>query len=371
MIKSEIKKIIRRCRPVRSFALCARKIYSLFFAYEFKGKNLGYKIRLSKKYIIQMVKGFPVEIGIEPISTCPLNCEFCILRKLRTFERRRNVRMSFDEFKKIIDDISFFCTDLQFSGGEPILNVDIFKMFEYCRKNYINSWLATNAQMLDKRKISLLLDNPPDVIELAFESPDKKTYEKIRRNGNFERLDENISELIRQKEERKQFYPVIILQMVLTKVNRYQEKYFHQVVSDMGADFSSIKALGVWPEGDMQYVEKLEKEYIIDKREHPISRHYLDKNGKLIYEKIKKGDCAMLYRSYIGSGGEVFYCWYVFNKSIPIGNAINDNFINIWNSDDYKKIKEKMFRVNAPHGLCGKCIGVDTRQVIRRVKNSL
>lgn len=366
-MNSNIKKIVRRIRPLRALGMCVRKIYSLFLSYEFKGKNLRYKLRLSKKYVIQMIKGLPVEIGIEPISTCPLNCEFCILRKLRTFEKRRKVRMSFDEFKKIVDDISFFCTDVQFSGGEPILNADIFKMFQYCRKNYINSWLATNAQMLDKEKISALLDNPPDVVELAFESPDKETYEKIRRHGNFERLNENIFELIRQKKERKQFYPVIMLQMVLTKVNRYQEKYYHQIVSDMGADFSSIKALGVWPEGDKEYIEKLEKEYIIDKREHPISRHYLDKNGKLIYAKVKKGDCAMLYRSYIGSGGEVFYCWYVFNKSIPVGNAIDMNFVDIWNGNDYKRIRERMFKADAPHGLCVKCIGVDTRQDIKKI----
>jgi len=367
-IKQTIKKIVKRNKYLKSLALTLIRTYTLFLKYESKGLPLKTKFHIMKKYFIQEIKGLPRDMAIEIISTCPLNCAFCIIRDIKTFEKRRKIKMSLKEFKKFIDDIAFFCTDLQFSGGEPILHEDVFEMFRYCREKNILALLATNAQLLNKEKIKLLLENPPHSILLAFESPDKKTYEKIRRFGNFEKLQKNIYELISQKRKTGQFYPIITLQMVLTKVNQYQEKYYHQVVSDIGANFSAIKALGVWPEGNSEYVEKLEREYIIDKKLHPISRHGLDKNGKIIYRERKKGECPLTQTAWIGSGGEVYPCWYIAAQKFSPGNAIDKNFVDIWNSKIYKNFRKKMWEGVAYPGLCKKCIGITACATVKRVK---
>ncbi len=367
-IKQTIKKIVKRNKYLKALALTLIRTYTLFLKYESKGLSLKTKLHIMKKYFIQEIKGLPRIIAFEPISTCPLNCEFCMLRDLRTFEKRRKVRMSFKEFKRIIDDTASFCTNIEFSGGEPILNNDIFKMLKYCHEKNITTVLATNAQLLNKEKIKQLLQSPPNHVLLALESPDRKTYEKIRHLGNFERLNKNIHELISQKKKTGQFYPLITLQMVLTKVNQYQEKYYHQIVSDLGADFSSVKAFGIWPEGSPEYFEKMEKEYIVDKKDNPISRHYLDNKGKVVYKKLKKGDCPLTQTAYIGSGGEVYPCWYILAQKFSPGNAVDNNFIDIWNSKTYKNFRKKMVEGAAYPGLCEKCIGLESRAVVKRVK---
>ena len=101
--------------------------------------------------------------------------------------------MTFDEFKKIIDDVKWFLTDIQFSGGEPLLNPDIFKMFRYCRENNIYTLLATNAILLGhKNNIEKIIKDPPDKILVAFESVDKEQYETIRRKANLRQI-QNLS----------------------------------------------------------------------------------------------------------------------------------------------------------------------------------
>ena len=52
--------------------------------------------------------------------------------------------MTFNVFRKIIDDIVWFTRDIQFSGGEPLPNLNIFEMFKYYREKNIYTLLATN-----------------------------------------------------------------------------------------------------------------------------------------------------------------------------------------------------------------------------------
>lgn len=317
---------------------------------------------LRKKRGIQKKYGFPRDIAFEPVSMCILDCDFCIIKKIKTYKYRRNVSMKFEEFKKIIDDISFFTTDLQFSGGEPLLNKDIFKMLSYARECNINTLLATNALLLSRgNNLQELMDSPPDKILISYEALDKETYESIRKKGDFEKLTQNIVDLIKLKRSKKQTYPVIALQMVLTKKNIKYEKDYFQQVKNMGADEASIKALGVWPEGDPEYDREMVENYIITKSQHPVSRHEIDENGNIVFFR-KQGQCPATKHALIGSGGEVIPCWYIVAKTEVMGNAIDDNFIDIWNSQKYTEYRHKMLNDWA-NPLCKRCIGVGATAV--------
>lgn len=165
-----------------------------------------------------MIYELPTVIAFEPISRCFLEYEFCILKELKTYEVRKKFKMDFSEFKKIIDDVSYFTTDIQFSGGEPLLNnKDIFDMIKYAEEKQINTLFVSNAQLLTDENIEKLLDAQPSKMLLAYEAPDKKVYEKIRQKGNFEILKRNIINLIKEKNEKGYKKPIIISQMVVIK----------------------------------------------------------------------------------------------------------------------------------------------------------
>lgn len=345
---------------------CAPYITPLI-GYEFQNRSIKERIEILEKRKIQEKNGYPNNIAFEPISKCILDCEFCIIRDLGTWKYRRNTRMEFDEFKKIIDDIAFFTTDIQFSGGEPLLNKDIFKMLKYSRERNIFTLLATNAQLVGySNNLEHIMEDPPDKMLISYESIEKETYETIRRKGKFNILMENINNLIEEKKRRKQKRPIIILQMVLTKKNMHQLDMFWYSVKELGADYGSVKALGVWPEGNEEYQKKMAQEFIVPKSESPISRHDIDDNGNIIcYRQL--GECPAVKHCFMGSGGEVYPCWYIVTKMPSFGNAVDENFIQIWNSDNYTKYRHKMLNDWA-HPLCQKCIGVGASSEQRKMK---
>lgn len=341
------------------------------FHRQYKGWSINNKITIIQRKYKQIKLDLPRNIAIEVISHCILDCEFCMLQSLKTWEYRRKSQMSFEEFKKIIDDIAWFTTDIQFSGGEPIMNKDLFKMLDYCREKTINTLLATNGILLSyKNNTNDLLEHPPNKIMLSYESPDKAVYELIRKkanskDGDFEMLFNNIKNIIDKKKESGKVLPVIMLQMVLTKKNVGQVKEFWKSVKDLGADYGSVKALGIWPEGDEDYDKKMIDEYIIPYSENPISRHEINEDGKPIFFR-KPGQCPATKHCYIGSGGEVLPCWYILAKTEVLGNALDDNFVNIWNSDNYLEYRYKMLNDWA-NPLCHRCIGVGATSERRKI----
>jgi radical SAM protein with 4Fe4S-binding SPASM domain len=324
------------------------------FSGMYEGLSLRRRLGILKKKLIQKMYGYPTIVAFEPISRCILDCEFCMLKTLETYAHRRKTTMDFDEFKKIIDDIAFFTTNLQFSGGEPLLNKDIFRMFRYAREKNIHTMLFSNAQLIGyKDNLQRLLDDPPDGVLLAYESIDKETYETIRKKGKHDVLVNNIRMLIEEKKKRKQRFPVVTLQMVLTKKNLHQIDLFWKSARAFGADYGSVKALGVWPEGTPEYEKKMIEEYIVSKDESPISRNEFDENGNMIYPR-RPGQCPAAEITYIGSGGEILPCWYILAKMEPVGNAVDENLAEVWRGEKYTALRYKMLNDWA-HPLCHKC----------------
>lgn len=338
-----------------------------FYSKRWRARNFREKLALYKKKRVQHREGLPSIIAFEPISACPLDCAFCMLRELKTYKFRKKVRMDLDEFKKIIDDIAHFATEIHFSGGEPLLHPDIFEMIRYARQHNIYTHLSSNAQLLDRNNnIERIIQDPPDEMLLAYEALDKETYESIRRRGDFDKLERNIHGMIRAKKESGGRFPVITLQMVLTKKNMAQEKAFWEMVRETGADYASVKALGVWPEGSPEYDKLMREEYVIPRSEHPTSRHDFDEEGNVVFYR-KPGQCTQTGNCLIGSGGEVIPCWYIFVKTPYMGNAVEESLVDIWKSPEYVKYRHEMLHGWA-NPLCHKCIGVKATGTVKNIQ---
>lgn len=345
-----------RGTPVENLYVVYKQVSTILLNDKYrKYKN---KMELIKKVIKQEIEGLPRSICIEISSVCPLDCPFCIIKELKTYKKRRKSHMNYKEYKSIINQISSFCTYIELSGGEPLTNKDIFKMLKYSNKKQIPVLMATNCILLDEKACKKLLDNPPFELLVSFESPDKDTYEMIRKNAKYDVFMENIKRLIKEKKKRKQYYPRITLQMVLTKKNEYQQKYYKHVVKELGADYARIKPIGVWAEGSEEYHKNMEKEYVIDKKDNPISRNNLV-DGKILYRTRKPGECTTYRMCMIGSGGEIIPCYYVIAQDYSPGNVHDEEFLKIWEKPVYKAFRYQMFNGNAYGKLCDRCLGFE------------
>ncbi|HLP50939.1 MAG TPA: twitch domain-containing radical SAM protein [Chitinophagales bacterium] len=143
-------------------------------------------------------QGFPRVMEFELSNHCNLECVMCngyfssSIRKNR--EKLPPIVSPYNE--KFVDELEAFIphlTDAKFLGGEPFM-IDIYlSIWERIRKinPKIRLHITTNGTFLNNR-IKDLLEGLHAGIILSIDSVNKDTYKKIRVNGNFEKVMENL-----------------------------------------------------------------------------------------------------------------------------------------------------------------------------------
>lgn len=100
-------------------------------------------------------------------NNCNLNCRYCYINK-------NNIDMDFDIAKDTIDKLVISCREkkfnkivLSFSGGEPLLKIDLInKIINYCNNIESISFsyrILTNGILIDDRVIKLVKENDIDI----------------------------------------------------------------------------------------------------------------------------------------------------------------------------------------------------------------
>ncbi|MFV0348932.1 MAG: radical SAM protein, partial [Halodesulfovibrio sp.] len=205
-IKNFSKKLINKCFEVQFPAWEGKNFYDI--------ANLRNKKLLAKKY------NLPSTIGIEPISFCTYDCEFCMIRELKTHKYRSKPKMTAEDFRHIMVNISWFTTNIEFSGGEPTMNEHLYDMLNIARDHCVYTTLATNASLLNhKDNVKKILDSPPDAMLVSYEAMEKSEYAITRKKGDLDNVRNGIEKLINEREKRNSRGPIITLQTVVTKRN--------------------------------------------------------------------------------------------------------------------------------------------------------
>ncbi|MBU1627758.1 radical SAM protein, partial [bacterium] len=106
--------------------------------------------------------------------------------------------------KEVLDEAKEFgVKGIEISGGgEPLLHPDIIEFVEYTNEKGLKSGLLTNGTVFNKDNIESLVKNLL-FIRIAFEAPDKQSYKKIHGVDDFDKLIENIGNLIEVRRKTK------------------------------------------------------------------------------------------------------------------------------------------------------------------------
>ncbi|MBS1593787.1 MAG: radical SAM protein [Bacteroidetes bacterium] len=154
---------------------------------------------------------YPRVMEFELSNECNLECVMCngyfssSIRKNR--EKLPPVPMVYDD--RFVDELEEFIphlTDAKFLGGEPFM-IDIYlRIWERIRQINpgIRIHITTNATFLNRR-IKDLLDGLNAGIILSIDSVNPDTYRKIRVNGNYQKVMENL-EYFRDYTRRKKTF---------------------------------------------------------------------------------------------------------------------------------------------------------------------
>lgn len=308
----------------------------------------------SKKPLI--IKNKPVTAQIEPTSECNLRCKMCIRDKV-------NVpigRMSFEEFKIILDKMDSLYKIGLSGQGELFLNQELFQMIDYANKRGILVNLNSNGTILTDKIINNICKLDIGEIGISVDSTKKTEYEKIRVGANFEKLLENIKKLTDEIDRRSR-KTIVTMTPIIFKSNIDELPEFIKLAKKVGIKKVAFQTLQTKENYVGGYGDEMKKE-IVTKEKRRLTekmkeaKSLADEHGiTIIFDETESPGCIWPWRGiYVTWNGDVTACCKIIETDkFSLGNIIKQDFWEVWNGKKYQELRRSLKERKSPK----ECIG--------------
>jgi radical SAM protein with 4Fe4S-binding SPASM domain len=307
---------------------------------------------ISKSVKSPYVFGLPESIFIEPTNTCNLKCPLCPTGSGKM--KRRKGFLSFENFKKIIDEIGDYIYYLTLTNyGEPFLNKDILKIISYAKSKKIIVSILTNAQLIDRLCAAGIVDAKLDNIVISMDGSCQTSYEKYRVGGELYKVIEAIK-LIREERVRKNSeLPSIHIQFIVMKHNENEIQEIKDLVKDLKADklvFKKLCNLSGFP-GHLKDMES----YIPNNPDY--NAYKIELNSiKWNTSKQDKNWCDMAWNyPAINWDGSLSPCCFDCESYFNLGNVFESSFKNVWNGKKFISLRRNLLKDKSSIPICSNC----------------
>lgn len=274
--------------------------------------------------------------------TCNLSCEYCFAKEGRY--HGPEAIMTDDVAKKSIDFLlensgSHYNLDIDFFGGEPLLNWDLVKnTVDYARSKekefnkHFNFTLTTNGMLLDDEKIEYLNKNMKNVV-LSLDGR-KEKHDEFRKTrdgkGSFDKIVPKFQKLVKNRGD-KEYY----MRGTFT-ANNLDFTEDIKTYLDLGFKRTSLEPVVGNNEEDYalkeEHLPRIFEEYekladmlidAIDKDDKFIFYHYMIdlNNGPCVYKRISGCGSGAEYMA-VTPTGDLYPCHqFIGNDDFKIGNV--------------------------------------------------
>lgn len=294
----------------------------------------------------------PPSVQIEVTTMCNFKCITCSRESLP--ESRLNKSFSKDTIIRLLDELPDL-REIKLQGlGEPLLTPGIDDMISTIRERNrkIKIYTVTNGSLLLSKKyrdIALMVDD----LRVSFDSSNAENFEKIRVNGNYQRILDGIRLLVEQRNANKS-KTNISMDFVATHLNYTEIPELEKIAVSLGVDEVGI--------------HEVENFYIPTQKEFSEESAFIAESRKIagsIRENVSnlKRDLKIhgIRVSYIDSAPLKHQCNWPFNGSFitsdgyltscsirmdpnanNFGNIFNQSFKEIWNNEKYQAFRESL-----------------------------
>lgn len=284
----------------------------------------------------------PSAIIIEPVNYCNLKCRGCGFAMCgQVYDRQK---MSVEKFKTVFDEVKEYIFFLVLeNGGEPFLNKDLLKMVKYAYDCRVPTITSTNADFKTGDNWGeKIVDSCLDTLIISISGHNNETHGDYHKNGNFNRVMENVKKIVEAKNRLNSNSPELILRFIETKNNEFSVGFVKNKFKKWG--FNKID------------VRKTNTEQFLFKRSlNNEIKIAVVGEGKKIYPNF----CADLYFiPDILVDGTVFPCCFTYLFPPKIGNVFQDGGMKkIWNNANYKKMRMSVLNNRMGIPACSVCNG--------------
>lgn len=259
---------------------------------------------------------FPSRLIVELTNQCNLSCVMCP----RNYTRMKKGFLSFDLFKKIINEMSGHrgVGLVPFFRGESLLHPRFITMMQYAKSRGIKPiQLATNGVLLSRDIADAILDVGLDFISFSLDSADREIYGTVRSGSEYDTVIKNIGYLLDQRKSRRLRLPEVQVSMVETPQTRKAKRRF----------------IAYWR-------KKVERVRVY--KEHSAGGIF-GKVGAQIPSRsgVRKPCLKLVNEMAVYYNGDVAICNHDWKRRDRIGTIGKKSIADIWHSDAYQRLRRQ------------------------------
>ena len=271
----------------------------------------------------------PFVVYIDPTNLCNFRCQFCPTgdKELLKQVGRPAKSMSFDLFRKIVDDLKSFDQKLKlasiYKDGEPLVNKHFPEMIRYLKDADVAEriWTKTNGSLLNPALNQRIADSGLDMICISVESVSREGYKRIADvDIDYDKFRENVMDLYSRRGKTEIYIKIADSGLTQEEVTKFYSDFqgistFIGIEKLMGWSFSEVKdfTLGTNP---------------------------------TTYDGLplvpKKACVYPFYVMAVNSNGSVSVCGNDWSQSTAVGDVTRESLKDIWNCEKLFQFQKMM-----------------------------
>ncbi|MFQ5863051.1 MAG: radical SAM/SPASM domain-containing protein [Candidatus Brocadiales bacterium] len=321
-------------------ALSTRRIYNLLMG------------KLQHQLGLYRLHSYPAKITIESGNICNLRCPLCPTGQNDPSAKKG--LMPFETYKKVVDELGeeLYLMRL-YNWGEPLLNPELVPMIKYAVSKGIIVKISTNLDIkMDVDQVKALLCSGVHKIYVSCNGTSEKTYQKYHKEGDFNRVMDNLRLLATKRSELNSSTDIVWLFHVF-RHNEHEIEEAKELARELGVTLEINK---MRPDMGKEIFETAEEAIKRDGGWLPKDPQYN------IFDMEKKRpkmrfSCDQLWtETVINWDGSVLPCCAVYSEKYAFGNILERPFSEIWNGESYQAArKEVLSKENGTWTICRVC----------------
>lgn len=140
----------------------------------------------------------PISGILELTSRCNLRCVHCYLGPQEEQRKKRDLEMSTDRAKAVIDEIcANGCLYLVITGGDPMVRKDFPEIYRHAREQGLIVTVFCDGILVSDAIVRLFQEYPPFNVDVSVYGATAETYEAVTRvKGSFPRFLQGLDRLV-------------------------------------------------------------------------------------------------------------------------------------------------------------------------------
>lgn len=290
----------------------------------------------------------PFLLFVDPSSVCNFRCKFCPCgggNKEVWDSKKRTSIMSYEIYRKIIDDLTHFPSPLKtlrlYKEGEPMLNRYLPSMIKYAKEKKVAQRidLTTNASLVDHDLALALVDAGLDRMNISIEALDAAGYYNV--SGVKMDMDKFLSNLDFLYQNKKQCH--IFMKISDVGLQGASKDVFYERFGKVCDEIAVEHVSPVWPEFELKEGDRISQEK--------------DIYGMNMSDREKQQVCPYLFYSMcVNSDGTVSACLMDWNHQLIVGDIKEESLLDIWNGKRMQEMrKNHLLKNKGYYHTCDRC----------------